>query len=87
MGKQININFIEWDAKHKHTLIRLVGDLESQEIRLGKMKAAEDMYEALKEYSKLGYTKNGEGCALISLVALGKVSNLIEQALAKADSK
>jgi uncharacterized protein YutE (UPF0331/DUF86 family) len=44
-----NINFIEWDAKHRQYLIRLAGDEKSQETRLEKMKAAEDMYKALKE--------------------------------------
>ena len=70
------INFIEWDSRHRQYLIRLAGNIESQEIRLSKMKAAEDLYEACKQ-------------ALRTFEARGVKSTdsryiMLEQALAKA---
>ena len=47
------ITFIEWDDKHRQYLIRLAGNVKSQEARLAKMKASEEMYEALKRVAKL----------------------------------
>ncbi len=49
--KKEPINFVEWDEKHNQYLIRLAGELDSQNIRLNKMLASKDMYEALKEAS------------------------------------
>ena len=80
MSKQDNINFIEWDAKHRQYLIRLAGDVESQEVRLNKMKASEVMYEALEafdEYLTAPYPRNME----LKRIAVEKM----EQAKAKAD--
>jgi len=54
-----NINFIEWDEKHQQCLIRLAGDAKSQETRLAKMKAAEDMYEALERMVDGNIIENG----------------------------
>ena len=51
-----------------------------------KMKAAPAMYEALKAYSELGFTKQKD-CAVISLARIGEVSNLVEQALKLAEGE
>ena len=80
-----NINFIEWDKKHREYLIRLAGDIESQETRLAKMKTAEEMYEALRiarnEIERLAMVTGYAGEAHFPRLAQ------IDQALLKADGK
>lgn len=71
-----NINFIEWDAKHRQYLIRLAGDEKSQEIRLAKMKAAEDMYEALKEeITHTAFNRLPRATKLCIIAALAKAKS------------
>ena len=72
-----SINFIEWDNEHQQYLIRLVGEVESQEKRLNLIKASEEMYEALKELVAIFDSPNGR----VSFIEHDKAA----MALAKAD--
>ena len=75
-----NINFVEWDAKHKQSLIRLAGDAASQEKRLALMLAAEEMYKACKFVSYMWREKTS-----IHKAERDKAKELIELVLAKVE--
>mgnify|MGYP001564062679 CR=1 FL=1 len=76
------INYVEWDAKHRNYLIRLVGDEKSQEERLAKMLVAEEMYEALKELDVCYHTS-----AYSDTTRVNYAWDKVKQSLAKAEDK
>lgn len=86
-------NFIEWDKKHKQTLIRLAGDEQSQQIRLNKMVAAEDMYEALKAAIPELHDAQGEWDGVSEIYApswthlIKSALDQLEASLAEAEGK
>ena len=78
------INFVEWDEKHKHVLIRLTGEdnINDYQPRIDKMCAGEDMYEALKLSLLLSEQPLLQGNADVQIL-----TNTIKQALSKAEGK
>ena len=84
------MNIIEWDKKHRHTLIRLTGSEESQEKRLHKMIASEAMYEALKNTNKVLEfirDKGGFHDGSIGKLECNRAIAVNNEALAKAEGK